>query len=89
MAKTTFAVKYDDFRRRMEANTDQPMKPFKLTTAQIGTEEFEVYAELFISEDNTTIHQYVEDDKKTYTFFVLVPKTTLTTQPIEEPTNAR
>lgn len=64
-----FAVKFDDLRRKM-LKKDVVLN--KLVTAQIGTPEYEAYANLFTMPENDTIHMAVEDDNKTYTFYTIL-----------------
>jgi hypothetical protein len=66
-----FAVRYDDFSRKLKAQGK--VKLTLLSTCQMGTPEFAQWSEKFLADDNKDIHMIVEDDTKTYSFFMAGP----------------
>lgn len=63
-----FAVKFDDYKRRLAKNN---IKVTKLITAMQNTDDYNTYMGLFLMPENKAIDIIVEDDNSTYTFFTL------------------
>jgi hypothetical protein len=68
-----FAVHFDDFKRKLRREKDIQAK--KLMTTYPGTDDYEAYMALFLSEDNNSIEICIEDDNRTTTFYIIVPHT--------------
>jgi len=69
-----FAVTYDDWKRKLQFNKDQPYIPVKIDTCIKGTPSFEVLYTQFMSDNNKDIHVTIEPDGSTYTFYKMVKK---------------